>query len=241
MTGVIPRRPQVLDQGGLSDWPHSSSKTIQPPSAPPRCFYPRPGLFLPHLDRAVVALDGPPRADLAGPATAAQQVPDPRHGVDHLELRRDQVPDARPGRARRARARRCPGRAGPHAPVSGGGRTLPAHADGAPALRETKGPAPGPGGLPRRVFSPTLHRAHGAQLAGEIGVPGPGWLPGVETAAARENRWQLFRAARDKPSGQARLVVRRRPGPRARPHGEARSEPRRVSCHSRQPTWTGPG
>src|SRR5438876_3597562 len=33
MTGVIPRRPQVFDRGGLSDWPHSSSKTIQPPRA----------------------------------------------------------------------------------------------------------------------------------------------------------------------------------------------------------------
>jgi len=33
MTGVIPRRPQVRDRGGLIDWPHSSSKTIQPPRA----------------------------------------------------------------------------------------------------------------------------------------------------------------------------------------------------------------
>ena len=33
MTGVIPRRPQVLARGGLSDWPVSSSKTIQPPRA----------------------------------------------------------------------------------------------------------------------------------------------------------------------------------------------------------------
>ena len=33
ITGVIPRRPQVRDRGGLSDWPHSSSKTIQPPRA----------------------------------------------------------------------------------------------------------------------------------------------------------------------------------------------------------------
>ena len=30
---VIPRRAQVLDRGGLSDWPDSSSKTIQPPRA----------------------------------------------------------------------------------------------------------------------------------------------------------------------------------------------------------------
>ena len=33
MRGVIPRRAQVLDRGGLSDWPVSSSKTIQPPRA----------------------------------------------------------------------------------------------------------------------------------------------------------------------------------------------------------------
>ena len=33
MTGVIPRRAQVLDRVGLSDWPDSSSKTIQPPRA----------------------------------------------------------------------------------------------------------------------------------------------------------------------------------------------------------------
>ena len=33
MTGVIPRRPQVLERGGLSDWPVSSSKTIQAPRA----------------------------------------------------------------------------------------------------------------------------------------------------------------------------------------------------------------
>jgi hypothetical protein len=33
MPGVIPRRPQVRARGGLSDWPYSSSKTIQPPRA----------------------------------------------------------------------------------------------------------------------------------------------------------------------------------------------------------------
>jgi hypothetical protein len=33
MTGVVPRRPQVRDRGGLIDWPHSSSKTIQPRAA----------------------------------------------------------------------------------------------------------------------------------------------------------------------------------------------------------------
>jgi hypothetical protein len=78
MTGVIPRRPQVLDRGRRG---------------PPRCFYPWPGLLLPHLHHAVVALDRAARADLAGPAAAAQQVPDPRHGVLLLELRRHQIPD----------------------------------------------------------------------------------------------------------------------------------------------------
>ena len=44
---------------------------------PPPSFYLRPGLLLPHLNRAVVALDRPPRAQMAGPAAAAQQAPDP--------------------------------------------------------------------------------------------------------------------------------------------------------------------
>ena len=38
MTGVIPRRAQVLDRGGLSDWPDSSSKTIHPPRSRRRPF-----------------------------------------------------------------------------------------------------------------------------------------------------------------------------------------------------------
>ena len=33
MTGVIPRRPKVWDHGDLIDRPHSSSNTIQPPTA----------------------------------------------------------------------------------------------------------------------------------------------------------------------------------------------------------------
>ena len=44
---------------------------------PPPSFYPGPGLLLPHLDGAVVPLDGPARADLDGPAPPAQQVPIP--------------------------------------------------------------------------------------------------------------------------------------------------------------------
>ena len=52
---------------------------------PPPRFYPRPGLLRPRLHRAVVALDGPPRAQLAGPAAAsAAASPDPRDGVLHL-------------------------------------------------------------------------------------------------------------------------------------------------------------
>ena len=60
---------------------------------PSRSSYLGPGFLLPHLDR-VVAFDGPPRAYLAGPAAASQQVPDSRDGVLHLELPGDQVPDA---------------------------------------------------------------------------------------------------------------------------------------------------
>ena len=93
MTGVIPRRPQVRDRGGLIDWPHSSSKTIQPPraaavlssAARPPSSTPPPRSH---------PLDGPARADLAGPAAAAQKVPDPRDGVLHPELADHQVADA---------------------------------------------------------------------------------------------------------------------------------------------------
>ena len=56
-------------------------------------FYPRPGLLLPHLDRTVVALDSPPRPDLADPSAATQQVSNPRGDVLLPEPRRDQVPD----------------------------------------------------------------------------------------------------------------------------------------------------
>ncbi len=52
---------------------------------PPPSFYPGPGLLLPHLDGAVVPLDGPARPHLARPAAAAQQVPDPGDGVPHPE------------------------------------------------------------------------------------------------------------------------------------------------------------
>ena len=102
------RRPA----GPPIDWPHSSSKTIQPPRAA-AVLYPRPGLFLPHLHRAVITLDGPPRAQLAGPAAPLQRVPDPRDGVPHPELPGDQVADAGqrpplvfpPGRQRPGRQR----------------------------------------------------------------------------------------------------------------------------------------
>jgi hypothetical protein len=84
MTGVLPRRPQVLDRSGLGDWLHPSSKTNQPPRPSP-CSYPRPGLLLLHLDRAIVALDRPARTQLADPAAQVQQVLDPRDHVLHLE------------------------------------------------------------------------------------------------------------------------------------------------------------
>ena len=64
MTGVIPRRAQVPGRGGPSGWPDSSSKTIHPPRAA-AVVYRRPGLFLPHFNRAVVLFDGPARARLA--------------------------------------------------------------------------------------------------------------------------------------------------------------------------------
>jgi hypothetical protein len=50
MIGVIPRRAQVLDRGGLSDWPDSSSKTIQPPrTAAVLLSGPRSGSSIPWL------------------------------------------------------------------------------------------------------------------------------------------------------------------------------------------------
>ena len=92
ITGVIPRRPQVADRGGLTTG-RTRLRRRSSRREPPRCFYPRPGLLLPHLDRAVIALDRPARADLAGPAAPVQQVPDPRDGVLHPELAGHQVAD----------------------------------------------------------------------------------------------------------------------------------------------------
>src|SRR5215471_3595854 len=65
-------------------------------------------------DRAVITLDGPARAQLAGPAAAAQQIPGPRHAVLLPELRRYQVPDLLP-------ASSAPGgqSAAPHPPRPG--------------------------------------------------------------------------------------------------------------------------
>ena len=85
MTGVIPRRPQVrtaaASSTGRTRLRRRSSRRGPPPS-----FYPRPGLLLPHLDRAVVALDGPPRAQLASPAAAAAAGTRSPDGVLHPEL-----------------------------------------------------------------------------------------------------------------------------------------------------------
>jgi hypothetical protein len=80
-------------------WTRWAKLAVARLARPPRLStdHPRPGLLLPHLHRAVVALDRPARADLAGPAAAAQQVPDPRDGVLLPEPRRDQVADAGQG------------------------------------------------------------------------------------------------------------------------------------------------
>jgi hypothetical protein len=152
MTGVIPRRPQICDRGGLIDWPHSSSKTIQPPR-PPRCFYPRPGLLLPHLDRAVVALDRPPRADLAGPAAPLQQVPDPRDGVLHPELAGDQVAD--PGSVHRWSCH--PAASGPASSATSSAADCRHPAGTAPPAREKPARTPRQPARPAATAALTAH------------------------------------------------------------------------------------
>lgn len=73
---AIETRPEPLPltrttgygRSGPRSWHTVGSSTARPRPrggsrhrAPPRCFYPRPGLFLPHLDRRVVPFDRPPR------------------------------------------------------------------------------------------------------------------------------------------------------------------------------------
>ncbi len=77
MTGVVPRRLQVREVGGVIENPASSSKTIQP-RAPARCFHVRPHLLHPAGHRGFVALEGTLGRHLMTPAMPTQRLRDPR-------------------------------------------------------------------------------------------------------------------------------------------------------------------
>jgi hypothetical protein len=170
MTGVIPRRAQVRDGGDLSDWRiglrRRSSRRGPPPS-----FYPRPGLLLPYLDRAVIALDGPACAQLAGPPAAAQQVLDPRCGAGHPELPGDQVPDAASARGWSV-----------HPAAGGPASSTVSSAAGCPSSRRhtaqpARGSRPWPGRPPARHAAATARPLADPQLRGghrrRRPLPGP--------------------------------------------------------------------
>ena len=88
-----PRRPQIFDRGGLIDWPHSSSKTIQPPRAAAVLFSAaRSPSSTPRPRRRRARWPAARRAGRSSrDGAAGTRSPAPR--VPHLELRRDQVPD----------------------------------------------------------------------------------------------------------------------------------------------------
>jgi hypothetical protein len=92
-TGLVLDLLQAVPEAAASSTGRTRLRRRSSRPGPPRCFYPRPGLLLPHLDRAVITLDGPARAQLAGPAAAAQQIPDPGTVYCSPELRPHQVPD----------------------------------------------------------------------------------------------------------------------------------------------------
>jgi hypothetical protein len=93
MTGVIPRLPQVLDRGGLIDWPHSSSKTIQPPRAAAVLLSAaRSPSSTPQPRRRHARWPGARRSGRSSRSGAAGTRS--RDGVGHPEPRGDQVPDA---------------------------------------------------------------------------------------------------------------------------------------------------
>jgi hypothetical protein len=92
MTGVIRAAPRSWTAAASATGRTRPRRRSSRPGPPPS-FYPGPGLLLPHLDGAVVPLDGPARPHLARPAAAAQQVPDPGDGVPHPEPPGHQVTD----------------------------------------------------------------------------------------------------------------------------------------------------
>ena len=74
MTGVIRAAPRsataAASSTGRIRLRRRSSRRGPPPS-----FYLRPGLLLPHLDRAIIALDGPPRGQLPPFQPAPRRLP----------------------------------------------------------------------------------------------------------------------------------------------------------------------
>ncbi|MBW8706972.1 hypothetical protein MBT84_45810 [Streptomyces sp. MBT84] len=64
---------------------------------PPRHSYPRPDLFLPQLDRVVIALDRATRGLLPRPAVPPEQAPRALHRVRDVEEATDQLLDPRQG------------------------------------------------------------------------------------------------------------------------------------------------
>ncbi len=93
MTGVIPRLRPGPGPPRPSDWPDSSSKTIQPPRAAAVLL---PGARSPSSTPSMApsSRSMARRAPIsARPAAAAQQVPDPGDGVPHPEPPGHQVTD----------------------------------------------------------------------------------------------------------------------------------------------------
>ena len=171
--------------------PHGATRRRSSRRGPPRCFYPRPGLLLPDLDRAVVPLGRAAGTQLAAPAAPPQQVPGSRDGVLPPEPRGDQVAD--------------PGQGPPLVFPARGRWTGIQHPVQLRQLIPTQ-PAPSglpPGSQPGRAAGvpgppPPLHRPFGhPQLNGDVSDRDP--LLDRSTAASRTSSRRLRPSAVNPP------------------------------------------
>lgn len=148
-----------------TDWPRPRRRSRL--RGPPPCFYPRPHLLLPQLDRLVVPLDRPTGRLLPRPAMALQQPPGPLHRATDVEQPPDQrlhAPASTAGPPTRERADYAPTPAQdmPFAPRSALGAQANPSADTALTMLP---PLTAPERVQRRLRLPELlHMAAGRPM-----------------------------------------------------------------------------